>query len=141
MKLPCKWNNFSKQFEISNRFEFTSDRMKGALKLFVLQLPQLKLLNLGPNFVHSNNSTLTWDPKEIQTGLQSQTTWKIVQFTWHFHAAQTWDLKPLSKIVPCDNFPNHCKILIHMRKLQLLINASLINAKQILRWWLFSQWQ
>ena len=25
VKLPCKWNNFSKRFEISNRLEFTSD--------------------------------------------------------------------------------------------------------------------
>ena len=68
--------------------------------------------------------------------------WKVVPFTWQFHYGQLWDLKPLSKIFPftwryhCDNFSNRSRILMHMRKLSLLINVSLINAKQMLCQWL-----
>ena len=64
---------------------------------------------------------------------------KVLPFTWQFHYGQPWDLKSLSKFVPltwrfyCDNFPNHGKILMHMRKWYLLFNASLINAKQMSR--------
>ena len=50
-----------------------------------------------------------------------------------------WNLKPLWKVVPfawrfhCNNFPNNGKILMWMRQWLLLINTSLINAKQMLR--------
>ena len=58
----------------------------------------------------------------------------------HLHETQSelkpaWNLKPLWKIVPftlrfhCGNFRKHNKILMHMGKRKLLINASLINSK------------
>ena len=37
----------------------------------------------------------------------------------------------------CGNFPNNSKTLLHMYKSYLLINANLINGKQMLRYWLF----
>ena len=96
----------------------------------------------------------TWDPKWTETGLKSQTTLKsrfvymvislrqrgndsyqlisvikvnsdrfeMSQFTWRFH---------------CGNFPNNSKTLFHMCKWYLLINANLINAEQMLRYWSF----
>ena len=52
--------------------------------------------------------------------------WNVVPFTWQF----TWRCH-------CGNFPNNSKTLLHMWKWYLLIDANLINAKQMLRYWLF----
>ena len=52
--------------------------------------------------------------------------WNVVLFTWQF----TWRFH-------CSSFPNNSKTLLHMCKWYLLINANLINAKQMLRYWLF----
>ena len=85
---------------------------------------------------------------EIQSELRPvwnlKPLWNIVLFTWQFHCEQPWNLKPLLKIVPFtwrfhgSNFPNHSKTLLHICKWDLLINAAnVINAKQMLRYWLF----
>ena len=69
--------------------------------------------------------------------------WNVVPFTWQLHCEQPWNFKPLSKIVPftwrfhCGNFPNRSKTLLHMCKWYLLINANLIDTKQMLCYWLF----
>ena len=57
-----------------------------------------------------------------------------------------WNLKPLWNVVPftwqltwrfhCSNFRNNSKTPLHMCKWYILINANLINAKQMLRYWL-----
>ena len=52
--------------------------------------------------------------------------WNVVLLTWQF----TWRFH-------CDNFSNNSKTLLHMCKWYLLINANLINAKQMLHYWLF----
>ena len=56
--------------------------------------------------------------------------WNVVPFTWQF----TWRFH-------CSNFPNNRKTLLHMCKWYLLINANLINAKHMLRYWLFFKQQ
>ena len=56
--------------------------------------------------------------------------WNVVPFTWQF----TWRFH-------CGNFPNNSKTLLHMCKWYLLINANLIDAKQMLRYWLFFKQQ
>ena len=70
----------------------------------------------------------------------------VVPFTWQFHCEQPWNLRPLLKIVlfpwrfHCSNFPNSKTCVnvnvLHMCKWYLLINANLINAKQMLHYWL-----
>ena len=52
--------------------------------------------------------------------------WNVVPVTWQF----TWRFH-------CGNFLNNRKTLLHMCKWYILINANLINAKQMLRYWLF----
>ena len=84
---------------------------------------------------------------ELRPVWNLKTLSKVILFTWQFHCKQPWNLKPLSKIVLfpwrfyCGNFPNHCKNLLHMCKWYLLINVSLTDAKQMLRYWLVFQQQ
>ena len=63
--------------------------------------------------------------------------WNVVPLTWQFHCGQPWNLKPFTWRFHCGNFPNHSKTLLHMCKWYLLINVNLIDAKQMLRYWLF----
>ena len=55
----------------------------------------------------------------MRVTLKSQTTFKIFFFTWRFQ---------------CGNFQNYYKTLSHMCKWYILINANLIDAKQMLRY-------
>ena len=68
--------------------------------------------------LHETRSTLkpVWNLKPL---------WNVVLFTWQF----TWRFH-------CNNFPNNSKALLHTC-IYLLINANSINAKQMLRYWLF----
>ena len=49
--------------------------------------------------------------------------WNVFPFTWQF----TWRFH-------CGNFPNNSKILLHICKWYLLINANLVNAKKCYQW-------
>ena len=73
---------------------------------------------------------------------------KSFHLYWQFHCEQPWKLKSLSTFLPftwrfqCGNFPNHSKTQLHIRRWYLLINANLIDVKQMLRYWLvFKQQQ
>ena len=57
--------------------------------------------------------------------------WNVVSFTRPTFRPQT-PFKNCGKF-HCGNVANHNKILIYMGKWELLINASLINVKQMLR--------
>ena len=69
--------------------------------------------------LHETRSELkpVWNIKPLRNVVLF--TW---QFTWRFH---------------CGDFPSNSKALLHMCKWYLLINAKLINAKQMFRYWLF----
>ena len=70
-------------------------------------------------FSISYKSTFIWDPKWTQTGLKCRSVYMVIYMRFH-----------------CGNFPNYSKTM-HMCKWYLLINANLINVKQMLRYWLF----
>ena len=61
-----------------------------------------------------------------ETRSELKPLWNVIPFTWQF-----------AMRFHCSNFPNNSKTLLHMCKWYLLINANLINAKQMLRYWLF----
>ena len=63
---------------------------------------------------------------ELRPVWHLKSLWKVIPFTWRFH---------------CANFPNHSKTLLQMCKWYLLINAKLIDAKQMSWYWLLFQQQ
>ena len=119
---------YEKQTEIQ-RLRFFQD-----LDIFI----SLRASPMRCAIISSLRARLRETRSEIKPVWNLKPLWKIVPFTLQFHYGQPWDLKPLSKIVSftspfhCGNFPKHSRILSHMRKCFLLINASLINAKQML---------
>ena len=110
--------------------------------------------NLGPRFrsfrwsrfkTKSLRAPLHETRSELKPIWNIKLLWKVVSFTWQFHYEQPWNLKPLSKTVQFiwrfhfGNFLNHSKTLLHTCKWYFLINASFIDAKRMLQYWLFFQ--
>ena len=67
----------------------------------------------------------TWDPKWNQNSLKSQNVLK--------------NRSIYMAILPRQLSKTFSKILLHMRKWQQIIIAMLIDAKQMLQYWLFFQ--
>ena len=93
-----------------------------ALLIIILRTSFVKVITFSDLLrarLHETRSELklVWNLKPL---------WNVVSFTGQF----TWKFYH-------GNFQNNSKTLLHMCKWYLLINVDLINAKQMLRYWLF----
>ena len=115
--------------EICTEVSFTTLEVKWTLimklthtevKFYLEEKSQTGLSSLRVSCKCNLRACLHETPSELKP------LWNVVPFTrqfiWRFH---------------CGNILNNGKALMHMCKWYLLIIANLINAKQMLRYWLF----
>ena len=117
--LFLKTFNFLKVFHITRLLKFVPCCCCSILLKYFTTFKSSKMLLNITACLHETQS-------ELKPAWNLKTLWNVALFTWQFTLR-----------FHCSNFPSNSKTLLHMCKWYLLVNGNLINAKQMLRYWLF----